>query len=340
MTGGQLQLTAQNTAWCGETSCAIAFRLRCEKKMKYLFSAMLLSLVSCAGMKNFDRPVPKADEEGTFVTVRDGTELFLHRHLPKEVSSSTIYILSGITGINHNAEKDVIEALAGRKNRVVVIHPRGTGYSEGKRGDISNFSDFISDYIEIISIDSHSVGIDRKIVLYGHSMSSAVALLVAEGLQKVDGIILVNPSYKMKNAKGMTPSVEDYIKYACYYLFAPHTPIVNMAGDPTLIENEEERREAQLRSQDSLLVKYFSMYHMMQAKKMIERMIDCARRARYPLLLVYGTADSIVEQSGCDELFSAWGCSNKRFETVTNGPHGKLTVLKSIEQIQNWIIDL
>ena len=305
--------------------------------MKYLFSAMLLSLVSCAGMKNFDRPVPKADEEGTFVTVRDGTKLFLHPHLPKEVSSSTIYILSGITGINHNAEKDVIEALADRKNRVVVIHPRGTGYSEGKRGDISNFSDFTSDYIEIISRDSRSVGKDHRIVLYGHSMSCAAALVVAEGLQKVDGIILVNPSYKMKNAKGMTPSVGDYIKYACYYLFAPHTSIVNMAGDPALIENEEERREAELRNQDSLLVKYFSLYCMVEARKMMDGMVERARRAKHPLLLVYGTDDSIVDRSGCDEIFCAWGSSNKRFETVAKGPHGKLTVLKSIEQIQNWI---
>ncbi|MDP2885505.1 MAG: alpha/beta fold hydrolase [Ignavibacteria bacterium] len=229
--------------------------------MKYLFSAMLLLLVSCAGMKNSDRPVPKADEEGTFVTVRDGTKLLLYQHLPREAPTTTIYILSGITGINHNAERDVIEALAGRKNRVVVIHPRGTGYSEGRRGDISNFSDFIGDYVEVISNDSRSVGKDHKIVLYGHSMSCAVALLVAEGLQKTDGIILVNPSYKMKNAKGMTPSVGDYIKYACYYLFAPHTPIVNMAGDPALIENDDERREAELRNQDSLLVKYFSMYY-------------------------------------------------------------------------------
>jgi alpha-beta hydrolase superfamily lysophospholipase len=171
--------------------------LQCETSMKYLISAMLLLFVSCAGMKNFDRPVPRADEEGTYITVRDGTKLFVHHHLPNEESSSTIYILSGITGINHNAEKEVIDALADRRNRVVVIHPRGTGYSVGRRGDIANFSDFIRDYIEIVSLDSRSVGKGHKIPLYGHSMSCAVALLVAEGLQKVDGIILVNPPSKM-----------------------------------------------------------------------------------------------------------------------------------------------
>jgi alpha-beta hydrolase superfamily lysophospholipase len=308
--------------------------------MKYLFSLMLLSLVSCAGMKNFDRPVPTADDKGTFVTVRDGTEIFVFDKQPAGQSRTTIYVLSGITGINHHAEKDVIEALSGTTIRVVVIHTRGTGYSEGARGDIANFSDFIDDYVEVISHDSVSEKSNQKVVLYGHSMSTAVALTVAEHLHRIDGIILVNPPYKTKSAEGMTPSIWDYMKYACYYLFAWHTPIVNMAGDPASIQDEEERKEAELRNQDPLLVKYFSLYSMMEVRKMMDRMVMCAERATYPLLLIYGTADSIVEKSGCDEIFSAWGSKNKRFEIVENGPHGKPTVLKSIGTIQSWIADL
>ena len=50
-------------------------------------------------------------------------------------------------------------------------------------------------------------------------------------------------------------------------IFARHKPIVNMAGGPSLIENEEDRKESEQRINDPLLVKHFSMYMMMESKK-------------------------------------------------------------------------
>ncbi|CEG12433.1 hypothetical protein MSIBF_A2280014 [groundwater metagenome] len=68
-----------------------------------------------------------------------------------------------------------------------MIHPRGTGYSEGKRGDILDFSDFIEDYVEIIKGDKSYQDSKQKIILYGHSMSCAVALVGADKLHMTIG---------------------------------------------------------------------------------------------------------------------------------------------------------
>ena len=78
-------------------------------------------------------------------------------------------------------------------------------------------------------------------------MSCAIALKVAGELQKTDGLILVNPPYRLKSAKGMTPGAGDYLRYICYYIFAPHVPVVNMAGEPSSIENETDRIESEAR---------------------------------------------------------------------------------------------
>jgi hypothetical protein len=121
-----------------------------------LFSMTLL-FISCSGMKNFDRPVPEYNVEGSFITVGDGTKIFIYEYVPESDFKNTIYIISGITGINHNSEKDIIELLSNNENRVVVIHPRGTGYSEGTRGDIPDISEFVGDYVEIIKGDSYIV---------------------------------------------------------------------------------------------------------------------------------------------------------------------------------------
>ena len=288
-------------------------------------------------MKNFDRPLPANESEGMFHTVSDGTKIFVHTFLPGGDAIASIYMLSGITGINHNSEKDIIESLSGGKNRVVVIHPRGTGYSEGKRGDIEDFSKFLDDYAEIINHDVLSRKSGSKVILFGHSMSTAVVLRIAEKIGKVDGAILVNPPFKMKPAKGMSPTLGDYFKYAFYYVFAPHKPVVNMAGNPALIEDEAERKEAETRGRDPLLVKYFSLYYMNNSRKLMTSMMEKAKKADYPLLLIYGDNDSIVEKTGCDQIFEAWKNPHKQYEVIENGPHGKLTVLKAIDKIQGWI---
>ncbi len=285
-------------------------------------------------MMNPDRQSPASDAEGYFLTVRDGSKIFVSEHSPAGGSKNTIYIFSGITGINHNNEKDIIGLLSNSENRVVVIHPRGTGYSEGIRGDTDPAA-IIADYSEIISRDSsYSSG---NILLYGHSMSCAFALEVAGKVPEVDGVILVNPPYKLKPAKGMSPGFMNYLKYIGYYLFAPHAPIVNMAGDPSLIGDESDRLESEQRNNDSLLVKYFSMRCMAESRKIMNAMPENAMQADFPLLLLYGENDNIVDQSGCDEIFSAWKGRNKSYVIIEAGSHGKSTVLKGAEITTKWI---
>ena len=97
-------------------------------------------------MKNIDKPILKNSNEDYFLELQDKIKLFIHDYHACKDYKSTIFIISGISGINHIAEKDIIVQLSNSVNRVVVIHPRGTGYSDGVRGDISDFSDFINHY--------------------------------------------------------------------------------------------------------------------------------------------------------------------------------------------------
>jgi acylglycerol lipase len=288
-------------------------------------------------MKNLDKPEISDKNEGYFFKTKKGCQLFIYDYKPIENYNSTIFIISGITGINHNSEKDIIEQLSNGENRVVVIHPRGTGYSEGKRGDISDFSDFINDYIEIITNDKEYKSIQYKILLFGHSMSTAILLKVAAKIENIGGAILVNPPCLLKKAKGMSPSFGQYVKFALCYIFAKHKPVVNMAGDPSKIENEEDRKDSEIRINDPLLVKYFSMYMMTELKKIIDSMIDFSKTANYPLLLIYGEKDNIVDKRGCNIIFENWKCPNKQYVSVENGTHGKSTVIQANKIIKNWI---
>lgn len=300
----------------------------------------LVLRLSCTAMKN---PTPAnlpAHGYGRYETRPDGVRLFIYEFAPVSDYSRTIFIIAGITGINENSEKEVIDILASGGNRVVVIHPRGTGYSEGLRGDCRDFQTIIDDYVAIINDDLAARHSSSQTILFGHSMSCALTMAVAEKRVGAAGIILVNPAYKLKTAKGMSPSLWEYLKYIRYFVFAPHTPIVNMAGDPALIENAEDRTDAQIRGNDPLLVRYFSMYMMMQAKKRMDAMATLAARIDLPLLLLYGDHDAIVDKAGCDEIVARWKNSRKQYSVIADGTHGKSTIVKSAKLLQAWLKQL
>jgi alpha-beta hydrolase superfamily lysophospholipase len=288
-------------------------------------------------MKNPVKPEIASNDSGRFYTVSDDCQLFIYDYQPNANYTSTIVVISGITGINHNSEKDLIEFLSNNEHRIVVIHPRGTGYSEGKRGDIAHFDRFVADYTEIISHDKDYDSPEHGLFLFGHSMSTAVLLASADNLRNISGAVLVNPPLIQKAAKGMSPGVGDYIKYACYYIFARHKPIVNMAGDPSKIENEDDRKESEQRLKDSLLVKYFSLYFMNESRKLMNKMPYYSGKANYPLLLVYGMKDNIVDKKGCDSIYSSWKNPNKKYLLIENGSHGKSTVALASGEIRRWI---
>lgn len=281
---------------------------------------------------NPPRPACSPAANGRFYTARDGTKIFVFTRLPDAAWDRTVYVLSGITGINHEREADLVAALSGGTNRIVVIHPRGTGYSEGARGDLTSFDEVLEDHVEIVNADAES----GERILFGHSMSTALAVAIAPRVERLAGVVLVNPPVATKASEGMTPGIFAYAKYALYMIFAPHVPVVNMAGNPAQINDPEERAEAEARKGDPLLVHYFSMLCMLASKRLMDSMVTRARTSKAPLLLVYGAKDSIVERRGCERLFDAWACVDKRFLSIADGPHGKRTALEAAPTIREW----
>ena len=92
-----------------------------------LYSIIItLILSSYMIIKNPVKPLMPNNSEGHFLIVKDNSRIFIYDYKPVQEYEATIFIISGITGINHNNEKDIIKQLGNNKYRVVVIHPRGS----------------------------------------------------------------------------------------------------------------------------------------------------------------------------------------------------------------------
>ncbi len=79
-----------------------------------------------------------------------------------------------------------------------------------------------------------------------------------------------------------------------------------MAGDPSKMENKEDRSDAEKKANDLLLVKYFSMHYRSGVRKLINATLIYCKLADYPLLLIYGMNDNIVDIYGCVFMYKNW----------------------------------
>ncbi len=275
------------------------------------------------------------DTNSGHFTARDGLSLYYSKYLPDACCGIVIYV-TGITGLDSGKQTEFIDSLLVNGFGVYFLHPRGTGLSQGRRGD-ENIERFLTDYSDFT--DTLRVWHPRvPFFLFGHSMSGAFAIeIAARSPQSYAGLIAVNPAFIYKQSKGAGPRFGDYVKYAFYYIFAPGALMVDMVGDSSLIEHPEDAKEMASRMNDSLVVKKFSMRYMAASKRIMNRCIVNARTLDLPLLLVYGEKDEIIEQSGHIEIYDNWKSSDKTLVKTKDGGHGYHVVVWSLEKIVQWL---
>lgn len=273
----------------------------------------------------------------TVVLSDDGLRLAIEELEPEGEPRAVLLVVSGVTGVNPEAERPMTERLRGAGCAVLTLEPRGTGRSEGRRGDVRDFERYMRDF-DLAAAHARARFPRAPIVLFGHSMGGAFALeLAARAPGGFAGVVLVNPAYKYRAAPGMTPRFRDYVRYALCYLFARGRPVVDMGGDPALIRNASDREEAEARRRDGRIVPLQSMRTMIGAKRIMDRSAANAARIDAPLLLVEGALDELIDPQGSREIYEAWkGRDRERFVAQDAG-HGRRAVLEAMEAIIDWL---
>ncbi len=218
-----------------------------------------------------------------------------------------------------------------------IVHPRGTGYSSGVRGDIEDYALFLGDYQAfLLRLGERFAG--RPLFLLGHSAGAAFALhIAATSRGALAGVILVNPAYKLIYSAGMGPSFGDYVVYGANYIFRPAALTVDMNSDPSAVKDDLDRAEALAMQGDPLVVRHFSMRYLMAQKKVMDGCAVNIARADAPVLLVQGAADALVDPKGNDELLAAARSTDKRKLVAPRAGHGSSAVESMIAPLVDWL---
>ena len=279
---------------------------------------------------------PEAPPDGAWISARDGVLLRVHSWEPSSPARGVVLMVPGVTGIDPAMELPVAESLVGAGFAVYALEPRGTGESGGRRGDAGSAGIILGDLGRYAAWGREQAGV-LPVFLFGHSMGGAFALALAAGMEgPPDGLVLVNPAYKYRPVRGATPSPGDYLRYAAYWAFARHKPVVDMGGDPSLLEDPDDRAEAEERRRSSAVQPLQSMATMTAARKIMTASPRNAARLSAPGLLVEGERDLLIDPAGTDEIAAAWaGRGAERLRV--DGAHGRSSALAAMVSIITWL---
>lgn len=219
-----------------------------------------------------------------------------------------------------------------------VVHSRGTGYSDGLRGDSDEYTLFLGDARQALeSLAARFPAL--PLFVFGHSAGAALALEAAATAKvPLAGVLIVNPAYRLIISEGMGPSLGDYLVYSVNLLFRSSALTVDMNRNPSAVKNPFDRAEAEQMQKDPLVVRYFSMRYLLAQRDVMNRCPENAAHIAAPFLLLEGALDALVDPRGSDEILAAVKGSDVTRLRAPEGAHGSSAVETMVGPLLEWII--
>jgi len=228
----------------------------------------------------------------SFIQSQDGTRLRIGK-----AGEGTRHVLL-VHGLAEHMGRyaHVVEALNGAGWAVTAVELRGHGESEGKRGHVDRWAQYLDD------VRAAAATIDGPVVLLGHSMGGLVALdLAIDGLPNgIDALVLSDPNVavaieapalKVMGAKVLSKllprlSLSNELDAS---LICSHQPVVDKYREDPLVYS-------------TITPRWFT--EMIGSQK---RVVANATKYETPLLMLLGEGDAICDWKASAALARNWG---------------------------------
>jgi acylglycerol lipase len=301
----------------------------------------LLALGALLGCSSFERvtkpPLEPPPGRSSWIEGAGGLRLYYSAKPPDDEPWAVLYFVPGPEIGGSEPYPRFSAALQASGIATAIAHPRGSGYSDGLRGDLEDYAQFLDDLQRGLARARETFP-GKPVFLLGHSAGATFALdVAARSGQPLAGVILVNPAYKLIYGEGMGPSFADYVAFAFNVVFRRSALTVDMNRDPTAVRNAADREEALAMQRDPLVVRYFSMRYLLSQREVMTSCLKNAAAVGAPLLLVQGAEDALVDPRGNDEILAAAGTTDKMKLVAPRGAHGSSAVETSVAELLQWL---
>lgn len=264
--------------------------------------------------------------EGYFKGVQK-VRLF-YRHWEIAEPTAVVVRVHGF-GSHSGRSKHVVEFLLEKSLNFSSYDQRGHGKSEGMRGYVGAFQEFIDDLHRFVKL-SRIEG--TPTFLLGSSLGGLISLLYSiKNSKAIEGVIASAPFLKI--GSDVTLSSQDIDEIQKIAIVYP-TAFFNF-GDREEVRSRKEEDELM---HDTMTFKLFS--EILWAQKTV---FEFGRFMTVPSLLLHGNADTIADPAGSRELFDRIANADKKLIIYKSMKHvllgndrgAKLVLM----DIVNWMND-
>ncbi len=272
-------------------------------------------------------------ETGSF-TGKGGVEIFFQKWLADK-TKAVLVLVHGL-GEHSGRYENLLKGLADKKISVFAIDHRGHGKSDGKRGHIDSFMDYVYDlklFLEFIKEENKGL----PVILYGHSMGGVIAAKYAMTYpDDLSMLVLSSPAFASTgNIPSWKSAVVSFLSSRIGTMTFPNgLKVSDISHDKDVIASY---------TNDPLVHNKITARWAVEFSRAGQECLNNAGSIRKPLLVFHGKSDHIADYKGAEQFYnSAYSSLKKLFiyenlfhETINETPSEREKV---ISEVTGWIV--
>jgi alpha-beta hydrolase superfamily lysophospholipase len=267
-------------------------------------------------------------DEGSFEGI-GGLKIYFQ--LFKASKYNTVIIIAHGAGEHSGRYTFPIEYFVDKGIAFYGLDHRGNGRSEGRRGHIGKFSNYIEDLKSFVDIVKKREG-EKRYFLLGNSMGGLIALRYIEKYPKgIDGLIITSPLLKVE---------EETSKYKLTIreMLSKYLPKFLMTNEVDPYYLSQDREVVKKYINDKLAHNKVSARWLTEIITAVNEAHGEAGDIKTPILLMHAGADKVVPVDGSREFFDKIGSEDKDLIIYRGAYHeimndiGRDNVFKDIEK--------
>jgi len=273
-------------------------------------------------------------EDQTYLTVEDGSALYVRSWMPDQHVKGTICLVHGL-GEHSGFYARFAQSMTDAGYGVVAMDLRGHGRSPGRRGYADSYNLLLDDVDRLLLYIFHTHG-DHAVFVYGHSMGGALVLNYAlRRTPLVAGIVASSPW--LRTGSPISPA---RLKLArMLYGILPWFPVHNgidpsaLCRDEQVVTSIEEDRLAHTRITPRLFIDAIDAGRWA---------IRHAPELSLPLLLMHGDADTVTDPLASiefDERVSQPLCTLRMWPGLYHDLHEEPEREQVLATVVDWLND-